>query len=44
MIKGWQTNENGTYFFDYTYGTMAKGHVTIEGQSYYFDEVTGVLR
>ena len=43
MIKGWQTNENGTYFFDYIYGTMAKGYATIDGIEYYFDPATGIL-
>lgn len=27
--------EGNKYYFDETYGMMAKGHVTIEGQSYY---------
>ncbi len=44
MVKGWDTNEKGTYFFDYTYGTMAKGVVAIEGKSYSFDESTGVYQ
>jgi hypothetical protein len=44
MIKGWQTNGNGTYFFDYTYGTMAKGTVSIEGREYTFDFITGILQ
>ncbi len=43
MIKGWQETENGSYFFDYTYGTMAKGYATIEGIEYYFNPDTGVL-
>lgn len=43
MIKGWQTNENGTYFFDYIYGTMAKGYATIDGIEYYFNPATGIL-
>ena len=43
MVKGWDTTEAGTYFFDYTYGTMAKGDKVIDGVSYHFDETTGVL-
>ena len=44
MIKGWSTNENGTYYFDKTYGTMLKGIQVIDGQEYYFDEATGIKR
>ncbi len=44
MIKGWQYTDNGTYFFDYTYGTMAKGDVVIEGKNYSFDSATGLLK
>ena len=43
MVKGWQTAEAGTYFFDYTYGTMYKGDKVIDGVSYHFDEITGIL-
>ncbi len=43
MVKGWQTAEAGTYFFDYTYGTMYKGDKVIDGVSYHFDETTGIL-
>lgn len=42
MIKGWHTNENGTYYFDIIYGSMAKGEAVIDGQFYYFDQATGV--
>lgn len=41
MIKGWQDTEKGTYFFDYTYGTMAKGTALIDGVEYYFNPATG---
>ncbi len=43
MIKGWDTNENGTYYFDPIYGTMAKGNATIDGVTYTFDKATGIL-
>ena len=43
MVKGWQTNEAGTYFFDYTYGTMMKGEVIMDGFKYIFDKATGIL-
>ena len=44
MIKGWNTNENGTYYFDPITGAMAKGTTTIDGITYYFDPATGVKR
>lgn len=44
MVKGWNTNENGTYYFDPEYGTMAKGTVTIDGRTYSFDMATGILQ
>ena len=44
MVKGWQTNEAGTYYFDPVYGTMAKGNATIDGTAYYFDTTTGILQ
>ena len=37
MVKGWDTNNDGTYYFDQVYGTMAKGIVTIDGNLYLFD-------
>lgn len=42
MIKGWQTNSSGTYYFDPVYGTMVKGCATIDGSDYYFDWNTGI--
>ncbi len=44
MVKGWHTNEAGRYYFDPVYGTMAKGNTVIDGESYYFDADTGILR
>lgn len=44
MVKGWYTNDNGTYYFDLIYGTMAKGGVLIEGKPFTFDVATGVLK
>lgn len=43
MIKGWDTNERGTYYFDPVYGTMAKGRKEIDGKAYYFNMDTGIL-
>ena len=42
MIKGWNTNADGTYYFDPITGAMAKGTTTIDGMTYYFDPSTGV--
>ena len=44
MIKGWNTNADGTYYFDPITGAMAKGTTTIDGMTYYFDPATGVKR
>lgn len=41
MVKGWDTNANGTYYFDLVYGTMLKGFAEIDGFLYYFDLATG---
>lgn len=54
MVKGWYTVEGldaevypdqagNTYFYDYQTGLMAKGYVTINGEEYHFDELTGAL-
>ncbi len=43
MVKEWAESDNGVYYFDPVYGTMAKGKVTIDGSEYEFDEITGVL-
>lgn len=53
MYKGWVTLENWTekpeqngnrYYYDLITGAMAKGEVVIEGQTYNFDPITGVLQ
>ena len=44
MIKGWNTNADGTYYFDPITGAMAKGTTTFDGMTYYFDPATGVKR
>jgi hypothetical protein len=38
-----EANGEAVYYFDWTYGTMAKGTVTIDGVEYTFDTATGVL-
>ena len=43
MVKGWNTNENGTYYFDPVYGTMAKGQALIDGTLCEFDGDSGIL-
>ena len=54
MVKGWYTvtgkeialypdQVNNTYYYDHTCGLMAKGDVVIDGQTYHFDEETGVM-
>lgn len=42
MVKGWDVTENGTYYFDPVTGAMAKGEVYIDGQTYRFNENTGI--
>lgn len=44
MIKGWDTNEAGTYYFDKITGAMQKGYAVIDGQEYYFDTNTGIMK
>ena len=42
MVKGWDTNEKGTYYFDLVTGAMAKGMCTIDGIPCAFDTTTGI--
>ncbi|MEE0800683.1 MAG: transglutaminase domain-containing protein, partial [Gemmiger sp.] len=43
MVKGWYTNENGTYYYDLITGAMAKGDILLNGVHYGFDPATGVM-
>ena len=42
MVKGWQTTDKGTYYFDLSTGAMAKGAGDIDGVPCAFDEYTGI--
>ncbi|MEE0799824.1 MAG: hypothetical protein U0L91_00945, partial [Gemmiger sp.] len=42
MIKGW--SDDGRYYFDPIFGTMAKGDAMIDGRLYHFDPYTGILQ
>lgn len=42
MVKGWQTTDKGTYYFDLITGAMAKGTGDIDGVPCAFDETTGI--
>ena len=42
MIKGWQTTDKGTYYFDLITGAMAKGAGEIDGVPCAFDQNTGI--
>ena len=44
MIKGWQIDNNGTYYFDLETGAMAKGTAIIDGKVYNFNLETGLLQ
>lgn len=55
MIKGWITiygrlaelypkQKGNRYYYDNRTGLMAKGWTVIDGRTYYFDEITGVLK
>ncbi len=43
MIKGWYSNEKGTYYYKEDTGAMVKGDVAINGVLYHFDNTTGIL-
>ncbi len=43
MIKSWNTNKDGTYYFDPFTGEMCKGIKKIDGKYYYFYKITGVM-
>ena len=42
MVKGWQTTDKGTYYFDLITGAMAKGTGDIDGVPCAFDQNTGI--
>ena len=42
MVKGWQTTDKGTYYFDLITGAMAKGAGEIDGVPCAFDQNTGI--
>ena len=42
MIKGWDTNDDGTYYFDLVTGAMAKGDIVVDNLPCSFDTVTGI--
>ena len=42
MVKGWDSNENGTYYFDLDTGAMLKGEAVIDNVHCVFDVNTGV--
>ena len=42
MVKGWDTTEAGTYYFDLITGEMAKNVVSVDGTDYRFNDITGI--
>ena len=42
MIKGWDTNDDGTYYFDLITGAMAKGDIVVDSLPCSFDTTTGI--
>ena len=42
MIKGWDTNNDGTYYFDLITGAMAKGDIVVDNLPCNFDTTTGI--
>ena len=43
MVKGWYTNNKGTYYYDLRTGAMLKGNYQIDGARHSFNERTGIL-
>jgi len=44
MIKGWYANDNGFYYYDKLTGKMFYGEHVINGKTYSFDEITGIMK
>ena len=44
MIKSWYANYNGVYYYDLTTGAMLYGTHVINGKTYFFDELTGIMK
>ena len=42
MVKGWQTTDKGTYYFDLITGAMAKGDIVVDNLPCSFDTNTGI--
>ena len=42
MVKGCDTTEAGTYYFDLITGEMAKNVVSVDGTDYRFNDITGI--
>ncbi|MBR2811565.1 MAG: hypothetical protein IKD69_09320, partial [Solobacterium sp.] len=44
MVKGWYANDDGFWYYDLITGAMYKGTHEINGKTYTFDPLTGVMQ